>query len=76
LLALPMGILLSKIYDGTVSCFRCYLALVIVLGIGLNMFQSYQYHKAIIHWDSMNEAMYWQRFLKAKHPPEGFPPVN
>lgn len=76
LLALPIGVLLGKIYTETVSCRKCYLTLVIVLGIGLNMFQSYQYHKAIIHWDSMNKAMYWQRFLKAKHPPEGFPPVN
>jgi hypothetical protein len=76
LLALPMGVLLSKVFTKTASCFKCYLGLLIVLGIGLNMFQSYQYKKGIIHWDSMNEAMYWQRFLKAHHPPEGFPPVN
>lgn len=46
------------------------------LGIGaffiyLNGFQTWQYKKPIIHWDSMTKEAYWAIFLK-KNYPEGY----
>lgn len=36
----------------------------IVLAISLNLLQTYQYHKGIIHPDAMNKAKYWYVFGK------------
>ena len=34
----------------------------------LNLFQTYQYRKGIIHYDSMTKEAYWGVFLKKHHP--------
>jgi hypothetical protein len=38
----------------------------VVIFIFLNLFQTYQYRKIIIHWDSMNYETYTQNFFKTK----------
>ncbi|WP_200505652.1 hypothetical protein [Adhaeribacter terrigena] len=40
------------------------LVTLIVLLVGLNLFQSYQYSINIIHWDSMTKEYYWRVFGK------------
>lgn len=39
--------------------------------IYLNIYQTYQYKKAMIHWDSMTKEAYWAVFLK-KHYPDNY----
>lgn len=34
----------------------------------LNLFQTWQYKKTLIHWDSMTKRAYWKVFLKKKYP--------
>jgi len=36
----------------------------------LNLFQTWQYNKGILHGSMMNESMYWRIFLTTKHNPE------
>jgi hypothetical protein len=45
--------------------------IVIMLGIGLNQFQTLQYRRGIIHWDSMSKSSYKMIFGKL-HNPEGY----
>ena len=33
-----------------------------------NMFQTHQYRKGILHWDSMTKQAYWAVFLKTQKP--------
>jgi len=42
---------------------RVFLTISVIL-VALNMVQSYQYFKGIIHVDSMTRAAYWHQFLK------------
>ncbi len=37
---------------------------VCVLFVGVNLIQSYQYQKFILHWVGMDKARYWEVFLK------------
>ena len=37
--------------------------------MSLNLFQAWQYEHHILHGSSMNEALYWQIFLKTERPP-------
>lgn len=41
------------------------LGTVLIFFLGLNMFQSYQSYKNVIHWDHMTRAYYFRVFLKA-----------
>ncbi len=45
---------------------RLLATIVFTLGIGLNLFQTYQYVNGIIHFHSMSRATYWLVFGKAK----------
>lgn len=47
------------------------LALVCFLTIPVNIIQSYQYKKFILHWMDMDERMYWEVFLKINSKYEG-----
>ncbi len=42
-----------------------------MLTIVLNLVQSYQYNKFILHWDSMDRDKYWQVFLRTDKSLEG-----
>lgn len=41
-------------------------ATILLLLMSLNMFQSYQSYKNVIHWDAMTRAYYFRVFLKTK----------
>ena len=36
--------------------------------VSFNLFQTFQYRKTLIHWDSMTKAAYWAVFLKTNFP--------
>lgn len=43
---------------------------ILIVGIMLNIFQTYQYQHAIIHWDGMSAELYKAHFFKLKTSPE------
>jgi len=63
LLAFPMCAFFRELFRSYLVV-RLILIILLAGGIFLNLFQSWQYHKAIIHWDSMNKAYYWRVFGK------------
>ncbi len=61
LMALPMAYLFQVISErGRLA--TAALALVVLAGVRLNLFQQEQYLAAIIHWDSMTRERYWEVF--------------
>lgn len=67
LLAVPIALLISEVYSKRGRILQYILSTVIILGVALNIFQSYQYHKGIIHWDSMTWEWYWKVFLSLEY---------
>ena len=65
ILALPLAALTKRILRSG-YLLKSVFILILVTGISLNLFQSWQYNKAIIHWDSMNKKYYWKVFGKTK----------
>ena len=63
LLAIPLCILFDRI-ERSGNLTKGVLLGCFLFFIGLNLFQSWQYNRAIIHWDSMNKEYYWRVFLK------------
>ncbi len=41
----------------------------LILFITLNVFQTFQYSKGIIHWDSMTKKAYWDTYIRTKTSP-------
>ena len=41
---------------------------IVCVCIGLNLFQTWQYSKTLIHWESMNQKAYFRVFLKTRFP--------
>ena len=72
LLALPMGLLVQKVIDRG-RIFRALFCVIVLVGIGLNMFQQWQYLHGIMHYENMNRALYWQIFLAPSHEAAGIP---
>ncbi|HYG16335.1 MAG TPA: hypothetical protein VEC12_11325, partial [Bacteroidia bacterium] len=65
-LSLPMAASLAWVYKK-----RAVFAGALVAGaffIYLNGFQTWQYKKTLIHWDSMTKEAYWAVFLKEQFP--------
>jgi hypothetical protein len=48
---------------------------ILTIGILLNIFQTYQYQHAIIHWDGMSAELYKAHFFKLKTSPD-YPGLN
>jgi hypothetical protein len=42
------------------------LILISLMGIGLNLYQTWQYHTTVIHWCDMSKDYYWRVFLKPR----------
>ena len=61
LMAIPLGYLLTWLVQQQ-RLIRIALSSIVVLIIGLNLFQSYQFHKGIIHGDRMTKAYYFRVF--------------
>lgn len=49
---------------------------VIPLLILFNLFQTWQYTKNFIHWDSMGKKTYWMHFLRVNPHPDYWPTIN
>jgi len=64
-LAFPMAALTERLIHSR-WLVHLFFILIFLAGITLNLFQSWQYNKGIIHWDSMNRAYYWKVFGKTK----------
>lgn len=58
---LPVAVCLDFLLNRKVFCYL--VVLLVMLGCALNLFQSYQAKKAIIHWDSMTASAYKAIFL-------------
>lgn len=65
-LALPMAAAIAWAYKNRITFSG--LVLVGAFFVYLNGFQTWQYKKSIIHWDSMTKEAYWTVFLKDKSP--------
>ncbi|MFM2385564.1 MAG: hypothetical protein RL660_321 [Bacteroidota bacterium] len=63
LLAIPLAIILEEIVALRVFARSAVLSIIILL-ISLNLFQSWQYRKYILHGDSVNMKYYFRIFLK------------
>jgi len=64
-MAFPIAALFQTIHRGSIRSYA--LTVLLVSGIGLNIFQSYQYKAGIIHWNAMSRQAYWAVFL-VPHP--------
>lgn len=64
LLAFPLTLIVSKVIDQKRKILKYVFFTIVALGIGLNLFQTWQYKRCIIHWDKMNQEYYWKVFLK------------
>ena len=42
-------------------------AIIVVALAGLNIFQSFQYHRSVLHWENMSYDSYWYTFLKINY---------
>ena len=69
LLAFPIAALVERSMRSG-SLWKSILILIITAGITLNLFQSWQYNKAIIHWGNMNKEYYWRVFGKTTYTSE------
>lgn len=68
ILSLPLAVLIE---DLRATRFRRLLLALLMSGcIVLNLFQTYQYKKGIIHWAGMTKAVYWKVFGRINIPPE------
>lgn len=70
LLAIPLAILAQKLWTMRMLKKISFVILLSFL-VSLNIFQSWQYHRNIIHEDSMNGAYYWHIFLQDHYTEEG-----
>jgi hypothetical protein len=66
LLALPLGAFYTACIQSKKG--MALLVFAILAFTTLNLFQTWQYRKRIIHWDSMTKEAYWAVFGKQKAP--------
>jgi len=57
-------ILFALMLDGMVKGMKLVIIIFSVLTIPLNIIQTYQYKKFILHWTNMDKEKYWKVFLK------------
>jgi hypothetical protein len=62
---------LAYLFDRSNRVIQGMLGLLCTGFIALNLIQSYQYQKFILHWDGMNKERYWQVFLKTDRKYDG-----
>lgn len=68
LLAIPLAMFID--WGSTKKIIiRITMALIITLTLSLNLFQTYQYTKGILHYDGITQQAYWNVFLKTERPP-------
>ena len=67
LLIFPFAALIEYLLDKLKGLLVIGLTLVLVAH---NQFETFQYKKTLIHWDSMTKEAYWSVFLKTNFPPD------
>ena len=66
-LSIPLAVFYNYIFKKKVLI-RVVAGILLFLLISLNLFQTLQYRRTIIHWDSMTKEAYWTVFGKLKFP--------
>jgi hypothetical protein len=67
-MAVPLAAIIEKGIHGKKG-FRMATSVIIILLTGLNLFQTWHYHKGFIHYDGMNKKTYWAMFGRTRlHP--------
>lgn len=69
ILFLPFALFLTR--NSVHKLVKGLLIILSLLTIPINVIQTYQYKKYILHWDSMNKEKYWKVFLKTAPVYEG-----
>lgn len=64
-------LLMAYLVDGVPAWAKWVLGILSMLAIPLNLVQTYQYNKFILHWASMDKERYWHIFLKTDKKYEG-----
>jgi hypothetical protein len=67
ILSIPLGVFVQWAL-GKGNAVKIASASVFMMLIALNIFQTRQYQRAILHWDGMTAKAYWSIFLKMKLP--------
>jgi hypothetical protein len=62
LFLIPIALMVQKLMQRKAAV--AFLSVFVLLTMGLNLLQSYQYHSRIIHPDAMTKEKYWYVFLK------------
>lgn len=69
ILSLPLATFIQQVTENRHRILKYLAGAVLILLCALNMFQSYQANKNVIHWDGMTREYYFRVFLKV-HPKE------
>jgi len=69
LLAIPLALFIDRSFTKKIVR-KIIVSITLILLISLNLFQTWQYNKNIIHYAYMNEVVYWQVFLSTKNNPQ------
>lgn len=64
IMALPLAAFIQQVSHKKSIILKTFFSLLLIFFITLNMFQSYQLSKNIIHWDHMSKAYYFRTFFK------------
>lgn len=65
--ALPLAAIYARLLSSRPSVKTVAIAVVGMLAI-VNLFQTWQYRRTLIHWDSMTQEAYWSVFLSRRRP--------
>jgi len=68
ILAIPIATPVSAILNTKFIPVKVLSLTVVGCFLFLNLFQTYQYRRGVIHYDSMTKKAYWEVFLKKQHP--------
>jgi len=69
-LSIPLAVFIDFIFK-QIKPIKYLFGILVFLFLSLNLFQTWQYRRTIIHWDSMTEEAYWAVFGK-QHFPENY----
>ncbi len=67
ILSLPLAAFITVIIKSKYWIVKISITIVFIFITYLNQFQSLQYRKAMMHWDSMSKAQYWEIFLHYRY---------
>ncbi len=79
ILSFPLACLLSAVYLNAKTVTRVVFSIFLFALISLNLFQTWQYKRGIIHFDSMSYSAYRKTFLKTTNQPDSIftpPPLE